>query len=319
MATSPIGAYSDEPTEEELRIAAELDSDPNAPLPPPEDADGLPVPPAPEAPAPATDAPAADAPAADAPAPPVVQTEDEKFAAWKAQHAGKTPEEIERLAFQQSQRAAGAAFQQRRAAESLEAIQTRAREALERAATRKAQLAETRTAFDQQLQDDPDAATRAVHERMMSAEERAIERAEHEAKLDSAIALASTAIPNFQQTAPETYAFGAEMNYSPEELSNISDGRDLVVLHLASLTGKLIKSGVMDIHGNFKKMPGAVAQTDPRLTAPAPVTTLSSAPARNVGGGATVDSQLLDLTKMSDADFDKLDPAVLEGLLRKAG
>lgn len=309
--------YNDEPTAEELELLRQdntippADDESQAPAPAPEAA------PAP-APAPAAEPAPAPAPAAE-PAPAPAQTEDERFAAFMAQHAGKSSEEIARLAFQQQQRANAEGFRARQARESVEATQTRVREALERAAQRREQIAQERQTFAQRLQDDPDAATREMHERMLSTEEQALAQEEVRARQDAAVGLARAAIPDFDRIAPEVHAFGAEMNYTPEELNGITDGRDLVTLHLASLAGKLMKAGVIDVHGRFLKMPTAHEATDPRLNPPAAVTTLSSAPARSNGGGQSLGDQLMDISKMSDADFDKLDPKVLEDLLRQAG
>ena len=112
------------------------------------------------------------------------------------------------------------------------------------------------------------------------------------------------------------------MNYEPGELDGVTDVRDLVTLHFASLTGRLIKAGVMDLHGNLLAAPVAVAATDPRLTAPPPITTLSSAPARGNEGGQTLEQQLTDITNMTDKqmeDLERTNPGLIDSLLRKAG
>jgi hypothetical protein len=290
-------------------------------LPPADSEEGGPiVTPAPEAaptaaePAPAPAGEAQPAPAGDKP-----QTDDERFAAFLEQHKGKSPEELARLAFQQTQRAATAGFQARRTRETLEQVQERARGALGRIAEERTRLGTQREQFAQQLQDDPDAATRAVHERQMSEDEARLVQQERQVLSDAAHGFAHQAVPDWDTQRAGVEAFGAEMNYSPEEIAGITDGRDLITLYLASKMGALIKGGICDLRGNLVQPPEPVVATDPRLTAPTPVTTLSSSPARSGGGAKTIEDELVDLTRMSDADFDKLDPRVLENILRKAG
>lgn len=322
--------YNDTITPEEEALLRSEEQ--NAAIPPAEDDDSNPIPPQQVAaeqglnpdgtPKEAAPTPAAT-PAADPAAPPVPvaqpTTDADRRAAFLAAHKDKTPEQLLDLAFQQEGRANRAGFTARQSKEQLDAIQNRATAAIERVRAKREQLGTQRTEFDQQLQNDPDGATRAVHERLMSAEDQALADEERAARRDTAIAMATTAIPHFDMDA--TTAFGAEMNYTPEELDGVTDPRDIVTLHLASLTGRLIKAGVMDVQGNLIATPPAVQATDPRLAAPAPVTTLSSAPARGNNGGQTLEQQLTDITNMTDAqmeEFEKANPGMLENLLRKA-
>jgi hypothetical protein len=323
--------YNDEPTAEELAILAADEQNPI--VPPAADDDSNPITPEQVASeqgvntdgTPKTSAP--PAPAAPAPADPnavvapvAAQTDDQRFAAFLEQHKGKTPDQILQLAYQQTSRANQAGFQARQTKEQLDGLHQRATAAIERVAKGRAAIEAERQSFGQQLQDDPDAATRAVHDRLMTAEEQALAREEMQARRDVAVSMASTAIPGFDIAA--TQAFGAEMNYTPEELEGVTDPRDIVTLHFASLTGRLVKAGVMDVNGNILQMPGAVAATDVRLTAPAPVTTLSSVPARGNSGGQTLEQQLADITNMTDAQMEELErtnPGLIDSLLKKAG
>lgn len=304
-------------------------------VPPAEDDDANPITPAQVAaeqgqPAAAAE-PAPAAPAADQPQGQPAgeqqqqqqQPEDERFRAFLEQHKDKSPEQLLQLAFQQQARANQAGFQARQSREQLDGLRDRARRTIEAQQAKRQQIAQEREQFGQRLQDDPDGATRDLHERLMSREERDTWEAERQARMDEAVGMASTAIPGFNERAADTMAFGREMNYSDEELNNISDGRDLVTLYLASLTGRMIKAGVMDIQGNLAAMPTPVENTHPALNPGVPVVqTLGSMPARTNGGGSTLDQQLTDITNMSDADFDKLlreNPQLVDDLLRKAG
>lgn len=321
-------AYS-EPTEDELKLLeTEMASDR---VPPAEDDDSQPITPeqvAAEAgvsptgaPKPAEAAPAAEAPAAA----PKEQTEDEKFAAFLEEHKGKTPEELAKLAYQQSQRANQSGFQARKAKEDAAAASKRISDALAGLQERRAKIAEKRTGFDEQLQTDPDAATREVHERLLTSEERELQQEEFRLKQDHMVSIVSQVIPDFHTAAPMIAAFGAEMNYSPEELAAVTDPRDMVTLHLASLTGRLMKAGIMDLNGNIDpaKLAPAVAATDPRLAGKTPVIqTIGSAPARSGNGAQSLEQQLTEIAAMNEKQLEKFErdhPGVLDDLLRKAG
>lgn len=297
--------------------ADEQEGAPAAPAPAPAPAEPA-APAAPAAPAPTAPADPAAPPAAPAP---TEQTEDERFAAWRAQHEGKTPEELARLAFQQTQRANGAEGRARTANQSLQQINERVEAARTRAAAARQAIADRQKTFNEQLQTDPDAATKTLRDERDAADLAAIDAEEHSARVDAAIGLASTAFPDFEQRAPSVYGFGGEMGYSKEELAGISDGRDLVVLTMAEGMARLMKAGLVDARTmQLRAAPPPVvdpAPTDPRLTAPAPVATLSSTPARPANANATPGRQATDLLNMSDADFAKLPPAELDALLRQ--
>jgi len=273
-----------------------------------EAAPAAPAPPAPPAPA----SPPADG-AAPAPA-----DEAAERAAFMEKHKGKSPEELLELLHQQTQRAGREGFRARKSAEQLEQITTRARTALEQ---RRADIASRRAAFDALLKDDPDGAAKQLHDKILQDElseaERQAEDDEHSARVDAALELAAAAIPDFAKNIQPTLGFGREMGYSPQEIAGISDGRDIVTLYLASKFADLVKAGICDVRGQFLKAPQPVNEqpVDPRLNTPAPPTTLSSEAARSGGGGQTAEQQLAAMLAMSDEDFAKQDPAVLEALI----
>lgn len=241
--------------------------------------------------------------------------DDEKLKAFVEANKGKSPEEILKLAFQQQQRANKSAFESRKTAEQIQAIRDNAAAVL---AQRKADIENRRNQFKTKLNEDPDEAALLLHEQQLTAEERQAEIEAHNAKLDAAIMLASTAIPDFQNNYHNLLSFGAEMNYTPEELASVADGRDLVVLHLASLAGNLIKSGIMDVRGQMLKLPQAVESTDPRLDIPKDALQSLGGAGRKVDDPGSVETQLANLLNLSEADFAKVDPALLENLLKQA-
>lgn len=301
-------------------------------VPPPDETEGAPAEPVaptpPAAPAPAPAAPPVD-PAAAAPVaapapggepspagdPP--QTDDERFAAWQSQHAGKTPEELARLAFQQSQRANGAEARARTAQQSVQQINERVQQATQRAQAARDAARQRQQQFNEQLQNDPDAATRQLADERHAAELRQIDAEEFQARQAAAVGLATQALPGFAESAGQIQTFGGEMGYSPEELDSISDGRDLVVLGMAERFARLVKGGIIDLNGQLLQRPEPVAATDPRLNTPAPVPTLSSAPARPAGSGPTAEKQATDLLGLSDADFAKLPPGEFDAIMRQ--
>ena len=81
---------------------------------------------------------------------------DDDFATFAEQHKGKTPEELLKIAHDQSKRAAKAGFEARKSTQSVEDMRTRARQVVE---DRKAKTAASRDEFGKLLESDPDAAT----------------------------------------------------------------------------------------------------------------------------------------------------------------
>jgi hypothetical protein len=131
------------------------------------------------------------------------------------------------------------------------------------------------------------------------------------------VEFASAVIPEFEKRAPQINAFGRELGYSPEELGSVVDGRQIVTLHLASIAGNMIKAGLIDPSGKFMKLPQPVADPKPGAEQPQRAA-FSRQPARKPGQQLSLEQQLEAINNMSDADLEKLDPAVLEGLLRAA-
>jgi hypothetical protein len=245
------GAYDEDLTpEEEAQLQQEEGAATAAPAPAPAE----------EAKEPATPAPPPPPPPAPAP------TDEEEYQAFLKKHEGKTPEEIARLAYQQTKRASRGEFEARRAGETLDSFQKRLASALEDGQARRAALAERSRAFKEQLERDPDAAVKLAFDSNLEREAADIERDEDNARIDAAISLASQAIPDFREVFPDIQAFGQEMGYSKEELGAIRDGRDIITLYCARGFANLFKAGIVDLKGNLLQTPEPVASTDPRLT-----------------------------------------------------
>jgi hypothetical protein len=306
----PETAYDDELSAEELKLLNEGMSDDG--MPPPDESEGAPQDvdtgtPAPEA----------------TPTPQVVETpqaeahgnDDGGLADFQNKHAGKTPEELLKIAFQQTQRAGKAEVVQRQTQEQIDTFRQKAADVLK---ARKESIAQRRETFKQQLEEDPDAATQSVHEMLLNREEQEAEHEEHTARIDAAIELAQTAIPNFANRYQDIRNFGQELNYSPQEIDSIDDGRNIVTLYLASLAGNLIKSGVMDAAGNFRSMPSPTAETDPRLKMPANAMTSLSTPGSAAAPAGDDGAVLANMLQMSDADFSNLSDEELDLILRRA-
>lgn len=299
-------AYSDEsltPDEEaELRRA-----EANADLPPPEDGEQRPpaddTAPAPaDPPAPAEPKPEDDKPTEDK-APPE-PTDEEAFKAFLEKHKDKSPEELLRLAHDQSKRANAEAFQRRQTGDTLKTLQARVADAVKRGADRRAEIARKREDFDKRLKLDPDSATKEVFERQLADEEAAIEADEQGARIDAAVGLAREAFPEFDQVAPYTRNFATTL-YSPEEVDAIDDGRHLIVLELARRFAQGYRQGLWSLDGRPLIETKAVDDSDPRLAKPDTVSTLSSAPARSGSGGKTPAQLAAEVARMSEAEFAK--------------
>jgi len=265
-------------------------------------------------------------PAAQEPAPKVEGEEeeeeegDDKLAGFLAKHQGKTPEELVKLAFQQQQRAARAEFDQRKTSENLSTVLARIQQARD---ARVNKTAEERAAFEAKLKDDPDAAVLEAREAQLAERQQAelaeLDAEEFNARATAAIELASAAIPEFQKRAPGIRSFGVELGFSPEEVGQMVDGRQIVGLYLASIAGNMIKAGIIDTSGRFLKLPQPVEEpTDGQQEqGKRRGTGFGRQPARGAQGAKTLEARLAEAASMTDEEFDKLDPKALEELLRE--
>ena len=244
---------------------------------------------------------------------------DDDFATFAEQHKGKTPEELLKIAHDQSKRAAKAGFEARKSTQSVEDMRTRARQVVE---DRKAKTAASRDEFGKLLESDPDAATKALADRLFDADEQAAqteaETLENEAAITEALEFAGQYIPDLHIQAPKMFEVATDIGFDADEVRGITDGRQLVALHLAQLGKIAIVGGLIDTRGNLIQQAGNSEPTDPRLKAPAPMTTAGSTgggtpPARPNGARALQDALLL-----SDKEFDALSDDDLEKMFAAA-
>lgn len=323
-------AYDDEDlTDDEKKLIEEADV--SAELPPPDSEEGgdTDTPPADEA-KPAGEKPAeapADAAPADKPADQQQQQQqapvddNAEFAAFLEKNKDKSPEELARIAFQQSKRASKEAAGSRIANQRIEALSDRAKRVLERRTKMLEQAPDAKKTFRDRLKEDPDAATAELYDRLVDQEISEVDAAADKALFEEAVGFAQTYVPGFEDRWPAMRALGREIGFSDDEINGVRDGRDLVVLSLAQVAADLMKGGFIDPTG---RPTGLIPQpakeaTDPRLTGPEPIKTIGSGGARATDGTPSTEQALENLLSMNDAEFAKLDPAELENILRAAG
>lgn len=294
--------------QEKAELAAFENSTPPADV---DDADPQPTPTPAPAPAPAQEPQQAQPEAGDEP---------DDLEAFKAKHAGKSPEELLALAHAQIKRANRVGFEARHAGETLKQFQDRARAALEakkqQAAGKLEGLEARRAELRQKIQDDPDAATTEIMEMLLERDKAAVQAdvdaAEVETQVQEALTFAGQYIPDFHTRAPQMFNTAVELGFQPEELHAIRDGRQLVVLHLATMAGNLMRAGVIDRLGNLvAPQPGNPQPTDPRLAADNPPNGFGRKPAAPGGGQKSQADAMNDLLNLSDAELAKMDDGEL--------
>jgi hypothetical protein len=280
--------------------------------------------PEPEAAAPAAAEPKPGEPPAAEPAPAAAQptpeeVEEQDLAAFLEKHKGKSPDEVLKLAFQQSKRASREAATNRQVRNQVSAIAERARAASERRAKLEGMAPDVKAAFREKLAADPDAATAELFDQLIDQRVQEADTEAQTARIEEAIHFADAHIPEFGKNWAGMKDLATEVGYTDDELNAIDDGRPLIVLYLASLTGRLMKSGIMDRFGNIVNVPQMETQPlDPRLSGPDPQKTLGGAGARGARGAQSVEQQLQEISQMSDEEFAKLDDATLNALLKAA-
>lgn len=308
------GAYDDEPTEEELKLLS--DHTGSAELPPADENNEPPAPapaPAPE-PAPALEPDPADGQDGDD------HSGDDEVSQFLERHKGKSTEEIARIALQQQKRANRAEFSSRATTDKLTTVLERIQTARD---ARLTDIAAARTAFQERVATDPDAALLEARESTLTAEEQRVqqeaEAAAFNARAEAAIDFAGQLIPDFPTAAPKLRSFGLEMGFTPEEVDSVADGRQLVMLHLGNIAANLMKAGVIDTAGRFIGVPESVVPISGDAGAPPPRGTgFQRQPGRGAATAKTIDARLADVSAMSDADFAKMSDADLNALLREA-
>lgn len=319
------GPYDDEePSEDELRAMEEADR--TSGLPPPDSSDELPqgdddgqgdgdAADKPGAPAPAAPAPAADGEQGEGDDDGESGDAREELSKFLEKHKGKSTDELLSLAFQQSKRANRAEFDSRKTNENLSQVLARIQAARD---ARVNAIADKRKSFRDKVETDPDAALLEAREEQISAEEQAelarFDQEEFQARASAAIELASSVIPDFATRAPQIRTFGVEMGFSPDEVDQIVDGRQIVTLHLASIAGRMMQAGIIDNAGRFLQLPEPAEEGQPQ-TAPRG-SGFNRAPNRAANAGKTIEQQLADLDGMDDDAFDALSDELVMGLLK---
>lgn len=266
--------------------------------------------------------PAAEAPAVEQPPVDEAAAEESDLAAFLEKHKGKSPEELARLAFQQSKRANKEATTNRQVREQVSALAERAKRAAEERTKVHSTVPELKQKFREKLATDPDAAVAELFDQLADERVQRVDEVADAARVDEAIAFADAHIPDFGKQWTNMVGLAKEIGYSEAELDGISDGRALVMLSLANHAARLMRAGVMDRLGNIVSVPQMETQPlDPRLSAPDPQKTLGGTGARAARGAQSIEQQLGEISEMSDAElakFEKDNPGVIDGLLRQA-
>ena len=313
------GPYDEALTAEEQAVLKEFDGDNTMP-PPDNSAEGAP---------PAADAPAPDAAptapetalAAAAPAAPAADIPDPELAAFLEKHKGKSADELAKIAFDQQKRSNSEAARARTATKTVTDFQARLAAAAARVEAVRTDKEAKRQAFDEQLRNDPDAATKALHDRLLGEEESAAEQQLFQARQEAARGVFAQAIPEADRHLPAALDFAREFNYTDDEIAAISDPRDMVMLHLASISGRMVKAGLIDVQGNILMAPqGEAPPTDPRLAnGGARLETLGGGAGRPAPAATGAADQLNSLLSMSEADLAALPPEKFAAIMRAVG
>ena len=266
-------------------------------------------------------APAVDPSAAptDGQTPSAPADPDADFKAYAERHAGKTPEDLMKLAYQQDRARSQARAE---ASEATKAIRTMRDGLTSRVEAMKAKQQQEREKFDETLRDDPDAAAKMAFDKAQARELAEAEALEHGRYIEYQTELAASVIPNFNNNAPEMLRFGIEaLGFEEGDIRQIDDARELTALYMAMQYSNMMARGLVDMAGNIigNGQPGVTAQppVDPRLAAPAAPRTLSQAPGSTGGGPKGIREQVAEALAMADKDFEALPADQLEKMLRE--
>lgn len=248
--------------------------------------------------------------------------EAEDLAAFLEKHKGKTPDELAKLAYQQSKRASKEAATTRQVKQKVGAIAERARTAATKRDLLASAVPDLKERFKQRLAEDPDAATAELFDALIDSKLTEADATVQAARVEDAIQFADSHIPEFGKNWPEMHELGRELGYTDDEINAIDDGRPLVALYLANIAARMMKAGIIDRFGNMLNIPHVEpTPLDPRLAAPDPQRTLGAGGSRGVRGAQTVEQQLNEIAEMTDEQLNKFErdnPGAIEALLKAA-
>jgi hypothetical protein len=229
-----------------------------------------------------------------------------------------------RLAYDKEQARKTARYDAQQAKATVATVTQRMADAVKRTAERQAA---DRAKFDETLANDPDAAARIAFDASQRQEMDEVERAAWTDYVTEQTRLAASAIPQFDEVAPNLVQYAVErLGYDEAQVRSVHDARDLVTLYGAMQFDKLVQAGIYSYDGKFTgnaealglNVAAAPANAAPAMRQP-PVTLSSAAGGSKAGGAKSLKQQADDLLTMSDADFDKLDPSVLDSVLKGLG
>lgn len=261
------------------------------------------------------------------------------FEEFAKMHAGKSPEEILKLAYNQSnariearREAKDAREETRQTAELLQKVQTRISEAFQ---NKQKEIQEKREAFQARLNADPDAATQELHDRLLREEEEAAQQQARTEWVETQRRVLHSIIPDFDQRNDTIVRFAnGVMGYTPDELKGAVDYRDLVTLDMAERFYSAVNRGLITFDGQpgpaLSQMQGQTAQNGQGQQAQPPQNPALSRVAKAAGhqnsqvprgqapgAGNSPSDKAQALLAMSDDDLMRMDSRELERLMRE--
>ena len=266
---------------------------------------------------------------------PADQKNSAGFEAFMAKNKDKSPEELAQLAYNATASRTEARETAKQANDRLQSVANSIKTARE---ARQLENQKRIDEYNELLETDPDAATRMLHQQKVEDEETAASNEENKQYRAEQMATASKYIPDFDVVAPKMWEFGVKtLGYTPQELHNVSDHRDLVMLDCANRFFEAVSSGVLDRTGKYLGPPQGQPQnnqgqqpaqqqieTQPAQDAQiARVANAQSKSSNSLGNqrnqqnaGRSLKAQANDIINMDDDDFDKISDSDLNKILQ---
>jgi hypothetical protein len=269
------------------------------------------------------------------------EEEDDEFKSFLDKHKGKKPDEILKLLHQQNKARAATNVEAKRYREEAEQHARTLQQVMERIAQARQQkaqeIASRRQRFDEELKQDPDAATRNLHDQMLRKEQEELERQQWSAFIENQRQQFDSQLrkeigKGMQDVAEDLFRYAVEDGgYTPEEVSRASDARDLITLDRARRFMSLVKSGVVmpngQINPNYRPQPQQTQQPQQRgqqaldraarIAAEAP-RTLSDARGANPDARKSLRARAEEILSLDQREFGRLaESGELDSLLRE--
>jgi len=256
---------------------------------------------------------------------------NEGYEAFMAKHKDKSPEQLAELAYNMAASRTQARDTAKQANERLQVVANQIKQNRE---ARKADKERKINEYNELLQTDPDEAARVLHQQGVDEEDRLATENENREYRSQQMEVAKQYIPNFDQSAPQMWEFGVKtLGYSPQELHDVSDHRDLVMLDCAHRFHQLCLAGIVDRTGAYLGPPRqqqaqaqAQTQTQAQTQQPNHIERVANAQAKagnslggvpnRAGAGRSLKTQAEDILAMDDDDFNNMSDKDVDKILR---